>query len=414
MNIGIVTTWFERGAAYVSKAYMTSLSRDHSVFIYARGGDKLGIGDSLWDLPKVTWQAPVDHRIVTYIQWKQFKKWVLESELDAVIFNEQHSWMPVVRTIEELPVLVGAYVDYYTPGTVEFFKLYDFLLCNTRRHHGVFADHPAAFYIPWGTDIHTFRPNGSRSPTKNVTFFHSSGMSPFRKGTDLCIDAFAKVQGQAQLVVHSQGPLRESREWFERIAQDSRITLIEKEVGAPGLYHFGDVYVYPSRLEGIGLTIAEALACGLPVIATDSPPMSEFVVDGVCGKLVEVDFTRKRADNYYWPESFCSRKRLTEAMQFFVDNKELLPEFKQRARVHAEQHLDWSENSRDLGDRLESLTRVRKPTEQRLREAILRHEKARDPGFGAVGQIKLALRKVGAHHVKHWLSRRLRRRALLT
>ena len=31
----------------------------------------------------------------------------------------------------------------------------------------------------------------------------------------------------------------------------------------------GDVFVYPSRLEGIGLCVPEALACGLPVITTD-------------------------------------------------------------------------------------------------------------------------------------------------
>ena len=41
MNIGIVTTWFERGAAYVSKQYKDSLEEcGHKVFIYSRGGEK--------------------------------------------------------------------------------------------------------------------------------------------------------------------------------------------------------------------------------------------------------------------------------------------------------------------------------------------------------------------------------------
>ena len=55
MNVGIVTTWFERGAAYVSKAYMQTLSSQHNVFIYARGGEEAGTGDPNWDLPCVTW-----------------------------------------------------------------------------------------------------------------------------------------------------------------------------------------------------------------------------------------------------------------------------------------------------------------------------------------------------------------------
>lgn len=38
MNIGIVTTWFERGAAYVSRQYLEALRSDsnNSVYIYMR------------------------------------------------------------------------------------------------------------------------------------------------------------------------------------------------------------------------------------------------------------------------------------------------------------------------------------------------------------------------------------------
>lgn len=43
MNVGIVTTWFERGAAYVSRQYLEALRSDsnNSVYIYARGGDHM-------------------------------------------------------------------------------------------------------------------------------------------------------------------------------------------------------------------------------------------------------------------------------------------------------------------------------------------------------------------------------------
>ena len=69
---------------------------------------------------------------------------------------------------------------------------------------------------------------------------------------------------------------------------DPRIEFIEKTVSAPGLYFRGDVYLYPTRLEGIGLTICEALASGLPVITTNDAPMNEFVIDGETGYLVDV------------------------------------------------------------------------------------------------------------------------------
>ena len=124
-----------------------------------------------------------------------------------------------------------------------------------------------------------------------VRFFHSAGMGgvELRKGTDILVRAFQQVTGNAQLIIHSQVGLDRYASVASLIHNDPRIEFIEATVGAPGLYHLGDVYVYPSRLEGIGLTIAEALACGLPVITTDCAPMNEFVQKDFNGKLVSIE-----------------------------------------------------------------------------------------------------------------------------
>jgi starch synthase len=42
----------------------------------------------------------------------------------------------------------------------------------------------------------------------------------------------------------------------------------------------------PGVNELFGLALVEAMACGCPVIASDVPPLSEIVIDGVCGLLV--------------------------------------------------------------------------------------------------------------------------------
>ena len=55
MRIGIVTTWFERGAAYVSRQFMELLQKTDEVFVYARGGEKYALGNPKWDLPNVHW-----------------------------------------------------------------------------------------------------------------------------------------------------------------------------------------------------------------------------------------------------------------------------------------------------------------------------------------------------------------------
>jgi len=244
---------------------------------------------------------------------------------------------------------------------VPFFESYDFLICNTQRHYGVFKWHPKAFYIPWGTDINLFKPV-SLSPVNQgfVTFFHSAGMSPERKGTDLVLQAFARLHGSARLVIHVQRKLKEClpnlKNLIQSLENKGQLVCYEKTVSAPGLYHLGDVYVYPTRLEGIGLTIAEALACGLPVITSDNPPMNEFI-NGSNGSLVKISRLFMREDNYYWPQCLADIGHLRECMQKYIDRIDQLSDFKRTARTYAENYLDWEKNARDLPVLLERVVR---------------------------------------------------------
>lgn len=347
MNIGIVTTWFERGAAYVSKAYLATLSDKHNVYIYARGGEKYGINDPNWDFPYVTWgQLPHIPRI-NYIEWEDFKNWIDKNQIEILLFNEQISW-DVILKCQALNILLGTYIDYYTKDTISFFGLFDFLLCNTKRHLSVFSWHPQAIYIPWGTNIEICQPMITKIERKKpIIFFHSAGFGgvKFRKGTDILVKAFRHVKGNVRLVIHSQANIDRYGDIKELILNDERIEFLEKTVPLPGLYHLGNVYVYPSRLEGIGLTVMEAMACGLPVISTDTPPINEFVIDGFNGKLVPVEKQIPRRDNYYWDQSICSEEKLTESMQYYVDNISILETQSTNASNFAMEKLDWKKNS---------------------------------------------------------------------
>lgn len=50
----------------------------------------------------------------------------------------------------------------------------------------------------------------------------------------------------------------------------------------PSYFHSLDVYAHPSKMEGMGSAIIEAMACGIPVIATDTGGIPEIVGDHGC------------------------------------------------------------------------------------------------------------------------------------
>lgn len=379
MNVGIVTYWFERGASYVSRAYKNVLEKENRVFIYARGGEEFSKGNPDWDQESVTWDTHYYSRIATYINLDRFKIWLKEKKIDIVIFNEQHWWLPVLLC-KQIGIKTGAYIDYYTAETVPFFHAYDFVICNTKRHASVFSYHPQCFYIPWGTDVQLFKPTESSLTQKEyVTFFHSAGYSPDRKGTDLLIKAFSKIDDDSsKLIIHCQKPVVHFFPKLSQIIQDlqkcGRLILIEKTITAPGAYLLGDFYVYPTKLEGIGLTIAEALSSGLPVLTSDSPPMNEFITPET-GRLVKIDFFKERFDSYYWPECYCSVADLTAQMKAVVKEIENLPALKRSSRQYAVEHLDFSKNAAVLNRHLETLRIL--PVAPEIEKQIEQFEKNR-------------------------------------
>jgi len=345
MRIGIVTTWFERGAAYVSRAYRDNLVKEgNEVYIYSRGGEKIKMTGPMWHENYVTcgknlFEDNIDER--------HFFKWITDCRLEAILFNEQKSFKIVALTKRQFPnIKIGAYIDYYTEQTIEWYNVYDFVICNTNRHMFAMRAHPQKFYLRWGTDIDLFRNNRQRSG--QIVFFHSVGMSA-RKGTDLLIHSFinGELYKNSKLVIHTQIPIEMVCPYKQCELSKYNIEVIQRTVTAPGLYHMGDIYVYPTKLDGLGLTMYEAMACGMPVITTDNAPMNEIITNDF-GRLVDVSYYYCRKDAYYWPMAVCSEDSLIQSMRYYIENPNQIDIHGQRARSQAEELYNWRERSKEL------------------------------------------------------------------
>lgn len=89
------------------------------------------------------------------------------------------------------------------------------------------------------------------------------------------------------LVVAGDGELRPTIEaQIEKLGLGNRVTLLGHREDAPRVLKALDVYVSSSWSEGLGTSVLEALACGVPVVATAAGGVPEMVIDEETGLLV--------------------------------------------------------------------------------------------------------------------------------
>ncbi len=127
--------------------------------------------------------------------------------------------------------------------------------------------------------------NGDRA-----VVMHVSNFRPVKRVRDI-VRIFAKVRSQrpAVLVMVGDGPERTSAEQEARDlgVQDDTFFLGKIDVVAP-LLASADLFLLPSQSESFGLSALEALACGVPVVASRVGGIPEVVADGVTGVLRDV------------------------------------------------------------------------------------------------------------------------------
>ncbi len=79
-----------------------------------------------------------------------------------------------------------------------------------------------------------------------------------------------------------------------------RVRLVGFQDDVPSFLHALDVFAFASRSEGFGQVVIEAMAAGRPVVANRIPPMTEIVVDGETGLLVDPNDPDALVDAISW------------------------------------------------------------------------------------------------------------------
>jgi glycosyltransferase involved in cell wall biosynthesis len=137
--------------------------------------------------------------------------------------------------------------------------------------------------IPYGVDLGIFAPSqvDARQAEFGVIY---AGQFSQRKGVSYLLEGYRRFAGTGTTLtlvgkpMGSMAPLEPFASWFRHVPH-----LTRQDLAAEYCRH--DVFVFPTVLEGMGLVVAEAMACGLPVITTANGP-DELVRDGIDGFIV--------------------------------------------------------------------------------------------------------------------------------
>lgn len=160
---------------------------------------------------------------------------------------------------------------------------------------------------------------------RTLRYFYAGRLEPF-SGVDVLIRAFNRLAlqyGDVELQILGDGS---QRRYLERLVVESarsrvRFHGVVPREQVPGVFAQSDILVHPNHGQGWGMVVNEALAAGMPVIASKAVGAAEaLVVDGVNGFLLE-----RPTDE----DGFRHR------MEFFAESRDRLPEFIANARKTA-------------------------------------------------------------------------------
>jgi glycosyltransferase involved in cell wall biosynthesis len=180
-----------------------------------------------------------------------------------------------------------------------------------------------------GVDVEIFRPGPKESERIPTVLFVSRLIE--RKGLHLLLPALGRLLNEGvefRLLVVGDGPMRSQLEQQAEqlgLANTTDFLGLRPRSELPAIYRRADIFCLPSASEGMANVMLEALATGLPVVATDVPGSSELVQDGVNGFVVQAG---------HW-------EALVEPLRRLLSDTELRQRLGEAGRQHSE-NFAWS------------------------------------------------------------------------
>lgn len=246
------------------------------------------------------WQLrPGQHLLTAYAFANDSMRWVRKNGgmafLDAwtshpeefwrVLAEEQNLWQskypPVSRYYQDRAADSVHAADYIFVSST--FVRQSFIKCG--------FDPARLLFCPYPVDLSLYRPAPEPRPVNRpFTILHTGGLS-LRKGAPYLLEAFRLIRKEVpNAVLRVRRDIRNDAEDILRRYADlpiewSAALSLEDHVRR---YQTSDLFLFPSVEDGFALVVAEALACGLPVVTTQNTGASDLIKPGVNGAVTPI------------------------------------------------------------------------------------------------------------------------------
>lgn len=264
------------------------------------------------------------------------KKLVLHYEMDPIgqgimkLFFWLHVKLflrPMINVSDRVGVLSfdhckGSYLaDFFRKQPEKFLEI----------PNGIEAD----FFSPGDKKEDLLAVNNFSVHDKVIIFVGGLDDQHFFKGVPVLLESFATISKkfpEARLLVVGDGNLKSKfKELAKSLNLGSKVSFVGwvNNDALPDYYRLADIFVLPSTesTESFGIVVAEAQACGLPVVVSDWPGVRSTLADGQTGLLVRP----KDAQD------------LSNKLIQLLSDEDLCHSFGQAGRGRAAALYDWSE-----------------------------------------------------------------------
>jgi 1,2-diacylglycerol 3-alpha-glucosyltransferase len=351
LRIAIVIDAYDdckNGAAISTKRFVNMLRNEHDVFLVTTG--KPGPGKIL--LPK--FYPPFVSRVMRKMKTPlalpvSYKLRKIFSEVDLI--HVQFPFLLAIRSIrlarklnipvittfhiqaEHLAINAGIRAKWFISGCYKIwlnniYNLSDLVICPSK-----FAEDELKRYGLTSPSV--VISNGILPGYKPIQYLRnenwngkfiilSVGRFSPEKRHQMIIEAInrSKFRDRIQLILIGEGPMKNQLEKFSEILPHKPVFLTLPAEELIYYYNIADLYVHAASIESEGMTILEAMGCGLPLLLADSP------------KSAARQFALEQNSLFNCADT----DELVKRIDFWVENPEMLNEAKERYTLHSQKY----------------------------------------------------------------------------